>query len=131
MARTPQPLDWEKIERSLKAGSSQKKIAASIGVDEDTLRARVVDRYGMEYSVFSAKLRSEGEVSIETKQYEKAMDGNIQMLLWLGKVRCGQREPDFLNTIPPAQNDIDKDHLIMRLEHRIAELERDSNANKS
>lgn len=123
MARTDKPIDWDKIEFYLKAGATQKKIAQSLCISEDTLRSRVKKKYEMDYSVFSASLQSKGELLIEVKQFEKALSGNIQMLLWLGKIRCNQRESHITSTISPIQNEIDKDHIIMQLHHRITELE--------
>jgi hypothetical protein len=123
MARTFKPLDWDKIELYLKAGATQKKIAQCLCISEDTLRSRVKQKYGVDYSVFSASLQSKGELLIEAKQFEKALSGNIQMLLWLGKIRCKQKESDIISPLSPIQNEIDKDHLIMQLQHRITELE--------
>jgi hypothetical protein len=62
-------------------------------------------------------------------QYQKAMSGNWQALQWLGKIELGQKEPISEITTAPNQQEIDKDHIIMRLQNRIAELE--ENANKS
>ncbi len=53
----------------------------------------------------------------------KALSGNTQLLIWLGKVKLGQREPDMLSATPSNQDDIDKDQIIMQLQHKITELE--------
>ena len=45
------------------------------------------------------------------------------------KIIDHQSSKDLGNLISPIQDDINKDHLIMRLQHKLAELE--ANANKS
>lgn len=122
-------INWDIVELYIKSGCSQIKIAESFFIDRDTLRDRVKEKYGMEYSAFSAALRSEGEMLIEAQQFQKAMKGYWPALLWLGKVRLGQREPEMLNQVAANQNQIDQNHIIMQLQHRVAELE--GNADKS
>lgn len=122
-------INWEMVELYLKSGCSQTKIAESLFIDRDTLRNRVQEKYGMEYSAFSASLRSEGDMLIEAHQFQKAMKGYWPALQWLGKVRLGQKEPEMLNQLAANQSQLDQSHLIMQLQHKITELE--NNANKS
>jgi hypothetical protein len=125
--------EWEKIELYMKAGATQKRIAESFHVDVDTLRAKFKDRYGEDYSAVSESFRRTGELLIEATQFQKAISGNISMLIWLGKVRCGQRESEIISTTSPLQTDIDKDHIIMQLNHKIkmmSNLIQEKNANK-
>lgn len=115
-------INWELVELYIKSGCSQVKIAASLFIDEDTLRARVKDKYGMDYSAFSAALRREGEMLIEAKQFQKAMSGYWPALQWLGKVKLGQREPELSSQLAANQTQIDQTHRIMQLEHEISML---------
>jgi hypothetical protein len=57
----------------------------------------------------------------------KALSGNAQMLIYLGKVRLGQREPEMIQNLAVNQHQIDQSHLIMQLQHEIEQLK---NANK-
>lgn len=116
-------INWDLVELYVKAGSKQVNICKAFSIDEDTLRSRVREKYGMEWSVFSAALRSEGELLIEGQQFQKAMKGYWPALLWLGKVRLGQREPEMLNQLAANQTHIDQSHIVMQQAHRIAELE--------
>jgi hypothetical protein len=65
---------------------------------------------------------------IEAKQHDKAMKGYWPALLWLGKVRLGQREPEMIQQLANNQQQIDQSHRIMELEHQLAELK--ANADK-
>lgn len=129
MARHKKEINWDVVELYIKSGCSQTKIAESLFIEPDTLRARVKEKYDMDYSVFSVALRSEGEMLIEAQQFQKAMKGYWPALQWLGKVKLGQREPELLNQMAANQAHIDQTHTIMQLQHRIAELE--SNGHKS
>lgn len=121
MANKPKEINWDMVELYVKSGCKQTNIAKSLCLDDDTLRARVKQKYGMEWSVFSSKLRSEGEMLIEATQYQKAMKGNITLLIWLGKIRCGQKEPEITQQLAVNQPQIDQSHRIMELEHALAE----------
>jgi len=134
MTKELSPKDWEKIELYMKAGATQKRIAAAFNMSEVSLRAKVEAKYGETYSAVNQGFATLGEILIESVQFQKALSGNVPMLLWLGKVRCGQREPEIASSIPPAQDDIDKNHLIMQLQHENRELKaaiEEINANKS
>lgn len=122
-------INWEMVELYVKSGCSQIQIAESLFIDRDTLRDRVKEKYGMDYSAFSAGLRSEGVVLILAQQFQKAMKGYWPALVWLGKINCGQKEPEPTMTLAANQTQLDQSHKIMELEHKIAQLE--SNADKS
>ena len=67
---------------------------------------------------------------LKAAQYQLAIkDKNPTMLIWLGKVRLGQREQDYAPAVAPNQKDLDKDHIIMTLSNENDELK--ANANKS
>lgn len=123
MGPPKKPIDWDKVDLYMKAGCTQRKIAESQLITPDTLRDRLQEKYGVDYLTYSTSLCSTGELLIEAVQFQKAIAGNIQMLLWLGKTRCGQREPDMVAARPANDSEIDKDHLIMELQHKLTVLE--------
>ncbi len=130
MGKFKKEINWSMVELYIKSGCSQTKIAESLFIDVDTLRSRVKEKYGVDYSVFSASLRSEGEMLIEAQQFQKAMKGYWPALQWLGKVKLGQREPELLNQLAANQMQIDQTHTIMQLQHELEELKA-KNADKS
>src|SRR6185295_11400762 len=94
------------IELYMKAGCNQTNIAKSLHINRDTLHDRVKQRYGKEYSEVSAAFACEGEMLIEAQQMQKAMKGYWPALLWLGKIRCGQKEPENMQMIPPHEDSL-------------------------
>lgn len=122
MSKTLNFRDWEKVELYLKAGAKPWKIAKSFNLTNTEFKEKLQEKYGKDWETVIEGFNHVGEMLIEATQFQKALAGNITLLIWLGKVRCGQREPDIVSTTPPAQNEIDKDHLIMQLQHQIQTL---------
>ncbi len=124
MASAPwlQEKEWRNVELYLKAGIEPKRIAESFMMSLEDFKSQVKERYARESIIVFNSFRTMGEIMLEVAQYQKALSGNIQMLIFLGRVRLGQREPDLIATIPPAQDEIDKDHLIMMLNHKVDTL---------
>lgn len=123
-------INWDIVEMYVKSGCTQASICKYFHIDDDTLRYRVLDKYGVTWAVFSGSLRSEGDMLIEAKQFEKAMKGYWPALQWLGKVRLGQKEPET-NAQPVNQVQIDQSHIIMQLKHELARREENDNESKT
>jgi len=84
VARPKAQLDMKMVENLAAIGCTQDEIATIVGVSLPTLRkhARAAIDSGHE------KMR----VSLRRWQYEKAKDGNVTMLIWLGKQYLGQSD---------------------------------------
>jgi len=105
------PIDWEEADKLFEAGCTGREVAAYFGCCPDTLYIRCQSEKKLDFSAYLALKRAKGDSSLRTKQYKVAMDGNIAMLVWLGKQRLEQREPDSkqYDTTQPVQifiNDI-------------------------
>ena len=83
-------IDWDEVNDLLDAECSGSNIAAHFGVHHDTLYDRCRIEQGMSWSEFSQKGYARGETPLRRKQYEKALAGDNQMLLHLGKCRLKQ-----------------------------------------
>jgi len=125
--------DWDKIELYMKAGATQISIARAMGCTVGALRKQIEERYDAPHAEVFDKFNETGAILIRVKQFQQAMEGNTQMLLWLGKVRLAQREPEPSVYLAPAQEEINKDHLIMELKHEVKLLKdklKEPDANK-
>jgi hypothetical protein len=114
MARPEKPINWELVDKFLESGCTQKQIANSIGVDVNTLHDRFIKQYGCSYTDYSDRKCQYGEALLLAAQMKKALAGNTQMLIWLGKVRLGQREPESLINIPPNDKDLDEKFALLK-----------------
>lgn len=84
MARPKLELNEENIEKLAMIQCSKIEIAAFMGCSVDTLDNR--------FSEVIAKGREAGKTSLRRKQYETAMNGNVTMLIWLGKQWLGHTD---------------------------------------
>jgi len=117
MARGPKEINWKEVESAMMASENQDEIAASQGVTRQTLRDRFMQEFGTDYLSYSQALYKKGNALLREAQMKSAMKGNSNMLLWLGKVRLDQKEPDGALRESPRQNEISYDHEIMKLKN--------------
>lgn len=66
--------------------------AEKLGFSVDTLERRIKEKHGMTFAEYKDFCRKGIKCNILLKQYQVAMDGNVTMLVWLGKQYCGQTE---------------------------------------
>lgn len=124
MARPEKPIDWDYVEKALIAGATQAKLAKSVGLHPDNLHDRFLKHYGMSFTDYAGMKSPYGEVVLQIKQFEKAMKGNTQMLIWLGKNRLDQRDGVDKNAPPP------NDEVISKLIEEVKTLKDQINATK-
>jgi len=92
MGRPQKPIDWDLVEKAIGAGCEGVEIAAHLGIHPNTLYERTVAEHGITFSEYLSTKREKGESILRMKQFQVAMNGNVSMLIWLGKNRLGQRE---------------------------------------
>lgn len=88
------PINWDEVSEFLKAGCTGVEIAASLGMCPDNLYSRCEKENNVEFSVYSAQKRADGNALLRKAQYDKALTKDNMMLIWLGKQRLDQREPE-------------------------------------
>jgi hypothetical protein len=124
-------INWDMIELCVKSGCKQVDICETYCIDEDTLRSRVKEKYGMSWSAFSAALLSEGRTLLEAASFQKALKGYWPALLWNLQIRCGQKLPENSQFLAANQSSIDQSHRIMELEHQLEELRANADQRKT
>lgn len=93
-------IDWDKTDKLLEAGCIGTEVAASLGVHPDTLYLRCEKEKHMTFTAYSQIKRASGDSLLRDKQIEIALKGNVTMLIWLGKQRLQQREPEAVERKP-------------------------------
>ena len=76
---------------------TDEEIAAGLGCSQDTLARGRKREPDLDAAILEG--RANGRMSLRRAQYQKAMDGNPAMLIWLGKQVLGQRE-NFVDNMP-------------------------------
>lgn len=82
---------WDQLD-ALITWSSEVYIADKLGMNIDTLAARIKERYGLSFSEYKRKKQEPMRINLMKKQYDVAMSGNVTMLIWLGKQYLGQSD---------------------------------------
>lgn len=110
--RPPKPVDENIIYELARLMCSNKEICGVLRISNDTLTAR--------YSEVLEEGRSEAKISLRREQFRKAMEGNVQMLIWLGRQYLNQVETvvnkDENEVLPWSDNEFTKrkDEIVER-----------------
>jgi len=85
VGRPPKVIDWKIVENLCIQHHTQAEIAAIMGTDINTLKARCLDDNGIYFSQFYKTYLKVGKSSIRKKLWEEAMNGNTQVLMHQAK----------------------------------------------
>lgn len=103
-------VDFEMVKKLATIGCTHEEIAYALSVSVDTLTRR------KGFAEAYKKGDSTGKQSIRHRQHQAGLSGNVAMLIWLGKVRLGQK--DVVSNEHSGNvtvNDGAKDKLISKL----------------
>jgi|SRR6185369_13338 len=103
------PVDWDKVNQLIMAQCTIEEVAGNVGMHRATFGEKIKEKYGVDFTTYATELRSKGKSLLRSKQYQKAMEGNIQMLLRLGEIYLDQgKEAKQEDTVITATF---KDHM--------------------
>jgi len=88
------------VERQMQAGCTAKEIARSISVEINTFYDRFKEEYGKGFADFADSFHSGGKGNIRLAQYMKALQGNVPMLMLLGREWIGQGREEEVKESP-------------------------------
>lgn len=82
---------WDQLD-ALIIWASQEYCCEKLGMNTDTLAARIKENFGMSFPEYKNKRQETIRINLLKKQYEVAMNGNVSMLIWLGKQHLNQKD---------------------------------------
>ena len=85
-------IDWKKVGQLLEAGCSGAEVAASMGMDRNTLYKAFKRDHKIDFSAYLQEKRSSGNTILRAAQFKTAIGGNVSMQIWLGKNRLDQTD---------------------------------------
>jgi hypothetical protein len=88
MARPPKQINASQVAKLAEIGCTTLEIASAMDCSVDTLQRR--------FAVNLAKGRQSLKMKLRRRQIRAALDGNITMLIWLGKQYLGQRDQAYV-----------------------------------
>lgn len=99
--RPKKVLDERQIRELAALGCSMVEIGIVMGAHADTIRDN--------YSAAMSEGRENGKISLRRAQMKLALDGNAQMLIWLGRFYLNQREEiNFTSSEPDVRALLEK-----------------------
>ena len=90
MARPKKAIDIKQVEELARIGCTEEDMAAVLGVSVDTIQRR--KRANAEFCGAIKRGQAATRNSLRRLQLQKALSGNVTMLIWLGKQLLGQRD---------------------------------------
>ena len=117
MARPPKKINWDIVLRKMEAGLKAKQIYDELRINEDTFYDNFKKEFGHSFSDYSGNLHSVGKGNIQYKQYIKALEGNTQMLILLGREWLDQDK--LKSDVPPLSDKVDEENRQMSENHRL------------
>ncbi len=99
-------INWNEVDEYLQAGLNGIEISEMLGIHPDTLYLRCKVEQQTDFSDYKATKRAKGIGKLKIAQYQKALNGDTSMLIWLGKNDLNQSDKRNLQTsnLPTAIN---------------------------
>jgi len=92
MARPRKEVDWEKASKLAIIFCTAEEIANILGISFHTLDRRSLEEHGVRFAKWAKQFSDQGRASLRRTQYTKAINGNVPLLIWLGKNELNQTD---------------------------------------
>lgn len=92
LGRPEKDMDWKLLDSVLQYGASLIDCSELLELSEDTIQRKIKDAHGVTFSQYRESKKSKIRMKLRQKQYDVAMQGNVAMLIWLGKNELGQTD---------------------------------------
>jgi hypothetical protein len=84
--------DWKTLNAILQFKATQPQCASILECSEDLIANRIKEKYNLTFSEYRHQKMAKVALSLWQKQFELAMQGNVTLLIWLGKQLCEQSD---------------------------------------
>ena len=102
MGRPAYEIDKEQFEKLCGIQATKAEICAWFRVSDSTVERWVHKNYGEPFEDIRRKKSEIGKVGLRRAMFQKALDGNVPLLIWLSKQYLGMSEK-VETTIGPAE----------------------------
>jgi len=92
MGRPKIEIDWDEFNKLCNMQCTLVEIAGWFDCSEDTIERRVKEKYEITFAEHYKKKSAKGKISLRRKQTDIALNGNVTMLIWLGKQYLDQSD---------------------------------------
>ena len=88
-------IDYIQLQKLCAIQCTGEECAALLNIDYDTLNRHLKNDGHGGFTDYFKKYSANGKASLRRRQYKAAVeDGNVPMMIWLGKQYLGQKEPE-------------------------------------
>lgn len=84
--------EWASVDYMCMIHCTGEEIAGVLQMDYDTLNRNCKEQKGMYISEYIKQHQSNGKMTLRRAQWKAAENGNVPMMIWLGKQWLGQKE---------------------------------------
>ena len=98
--------EWDKVNIACQFKMPAKDVAGILECSVDTLENRIREKYDCTFSEFREQKMATTNLNLFSKQVSVALEGNVTMLIWLGKNYLNQtdkQETTLVGTENPIQ----------------------------
>jgi len=120
LGRKPKPIDWDTVDKMLIAQNPAKDIAEFFHLSADAFYRRVFEEWGIHFTNYASAKYSEGKINLRLKNFNKAMQGNVQALHKLSDVYLEEFKEEKNPSKIPEQDNLNKDDIIIKLKAELA-----------
>lgn len=113
-------VDFAEVDKLCQIQCTGEEIASFFGISYDTLERRCKEQFKVSLAEYIKEKSAKGKSSLRRLQWKAAMNGNVTMLIWLGKQYLGQT--DKTNYVDESNYNNNKEALRDKL---IKELKSD------
>lgn len=92
MGRPKKVIDWDHLDNLLTLGAGLIDCSELLKMSDDTIQKNIKEKHNCTFTEYREKKLANMRVKLLKKQFDVAMNGNVTMLIWLGKQRLGQSE---------------------------------------
>ena len=98
MARPRKEIDFNEFEKLCAMQCTAEEIAGWFSVSVDTIERRVKEHYDCGFAEIFKEKRGTGKISLRRAMFQKAIEGNTAMLIWLSKNYLGMSDKQEISS---------------------------------
>lgn len=88
--RPAKEFDWKLLDSILQFGARLIDCSEMLELSDDTIQRNIRVEHDLTFSEYRERKMSRMRMKILQKQFDVAMQGNVALLIWLGKQHLGQ-----------------------------------------
>jgi hypothetical protein len=104
-------IDWAIFDQLCQIQTTLAELASWFDCSDDTIENAVKEHSGMRFSEYFKLKAGKGKASLRRRQFQKALEGNPTMMIWLGKQYLGQTDQAVITARNGDLKDVDTQTL--------------------